>query len=327
MNRRKFLTAGAAGTLAAALPWHSWATTGKFPSKSVRWIVPAAPRGSADKLARSIAQKLDARWGERVIVENAAGGAGKVAALQALRGGKDGHTVFHASETLALNAAKPDGLPFRPVDDFRGVVRAIVSPMLFLVRPGLGVSNFADYVELIKSRPGKVTVALPAGKGSLQHLALALLTQKLGVSVTPVPYPGGGPAMLDALGGHVDSMVITLAAATENVRAGNLIGLAVTTPYRSKALPDIPTLQELGVKDYAVEGWQAMFVPSGTQTEVVNRLHDDIAQVLTDPAVIRPLETQGFEIALQKPDELDRFLREEGLKYRLIADQAGIALQ
>lgn len=327
MNRRKFLLTSTAGAIVASLPGFSWAATNSYPNKTVRWIVPAAPGGSADKLARSLAQKLDTRWGERVLVENAAGGAGKVAALQALRGGKDGHTIFHASETLALNAARPEGLPFNPTEDFQGVARAIVSPMLFLVRPGLGVNNFAEFVELIKSRPGKVTVALPAGKGSLQHLALALLTQKLDLSVTPVPYPGGGPAMLDALGGHVDAMVITLAAATENVRAGNLIGLAVTTPYRSKALPDIPTLQELGVKDYAVEGWQGLFVPAGTPPEIIKRLHDDLAEVLSDPVVVGPLEKQGFEIALQQPEELDNFLREEGKKYRSIADQAGIALQ
>ena len=330
MHRRRFLL-GLAGLPAlglATLPAGARAFAGTdYPSRNVRLIVPAAPGGSADKLARTISQKLDGRWPHRLIVENAGGGGGTVGAIQVVKAAADGYTLLHGTDSLSLNAAQPEGLPFSPTRDLSGVAKAIVSPMLLLVRPSLGVKTYEDFIALAKARPGEISVGLPAGNGSLQHLAISLLARRVGVRFNTVPYPGGGPAMLDTIGGHIDALIITLPAATENIRAGNLTGLAVTTPYRSKALPEVPTLQELGVPDFSVEAWQGVFAPAGTPRPAIDKLNADLAAVLKQAEVAAPLEEQGFEIAVSSPEDLDRFLVAEGVKYRQIAADAGIKLR
>ncbi len=330
MHRRSFLLGltglSALGSLVPPGVGRAFAST-DYPSRNVRLIVPASPGGSADKLARTISQKLDGSWPHRLIVENAGGGGGTVGAIQVVKSAADGYTLLLGTDSLSLNAAQPEGLAFSPTRDLAGVSKAIISPMLLLVRPSLGVKSFAEYVALAKSRPGEISVGLPAGNGSLQHLAISLLARRAGFKVNTVPYPGGGPAMLDTIGGHIDSLIITLPAATENIRAGNLTGLAVTTPYRSKALPDVPTLQELGIADFSVEAWQGVFVPAGTPRGVIDKLNADLAAVLKQKEVRAPLEDQGFEIAVSTPEALDRFLVAEGEKYREIAAEAGIRLR
>ncbi|MES2483193.1 MAG: tripartite tricarboxylate transporter substrate-binding protein, partial [Pseudomonadota bacterium] len=223
MKRRLFLSAAPAAFAGAVGlgATHSFASA-PYPTRAVRLIVPVAVGGSADKLARTLAQKLSESWGQRVVVENVAGASGSLGAALVAKSAPDGHTLLLGGDSLSLLALQPKNLTFDPLKDLVGVVKAVVNPQLLLVRPGLGVNNLEQFVALAKSRPGQVSLALPGGIGSLQHLAVELLAQRTGIKLNSVPYLGGGPAMVDVIGGHVDATLITLAAATEYVRSGKV---------------------------------------------------------------------------------------------------------
>lgn len=323
MKRRSFLHAGAVALATPALGLSSTtpARAAAFPSRPVRIVVPVAAGGSADKLARVLGQRLSEQWKQTVVVDNVPGASSSIGTAQVVRAPADGHTLLLGGEQLAVAASLGVALPYDAAKDLKGVIKAVVNPQLLVVRHGLGVASFDDYVKLLKSRPGKVSLALPSGRGSLQHLAVEMLNGRLGTRTNNIPYPGGGPATLDVLGGHIDAMLITLAAATENVRANKLVGLAVTTPVRSKALPDIPTLQELGIAGYSVESWQGVLVPSATPAPVIAQLNRDISAVLREPEIARQLEDLGFNIAAGAAADVDQtIVRDIGIYKKVVAD-------
>lgn len=324
MQRRQLLRAGAAGLLASSCTLPAWAAA--FPERNLRLIVPVSAGGSADKLARTLAQKLSEQWAHRVVVENVPGGSSAIGSAQVAKAAPDGHTLLLGGDSLSLLPITGKNLSFDPRTAFAGVTKAVVNPQLLLVKPGLGVTSFAQFVALLKSRPGEVTLGLPGGAGSLQHLAVELLAQRVGARPNPIPFPGGGPVLLDLLGGHIDATLITLAAATEHVRAGKLVPLAVTTPYRSKALPQVPTLQELGVAGYAIESWQGVLAPAGTPRAVIDSLHRTIVAVLRRDDVSRALEDAGYAIAASAPQDVDRTIAEDSRVYAKVAADANIRI-
>ncbi len=325
MQRRHFLLAAAAAPALgqAALG----AADAAYPARPVRIVVPVAPGGSADKLARTLALKLTRRWGQSVVVQNVPGAASAIGTGLVARAPADGYTLLLASDSLAVDAALKRPLPYDPLKDFAGIVKAVVNPMLLVVRPDTGVNDFRQYVALLKSRPGKVSVALPSGHASLQHLAHELIAERTGTQPNYIPYAGGGPATVDLLGGHVDAMIITLAAATEHVRAGRLVGLAVTTPYRSRALPEVPTLAESGLPGFSVESWQGLVAPAGTPAAIVDKLHRDLVAVLRAPALTAELEGLGFNVSAGEADDIGRTLRATIPQYSKVIAAAGIAIQ
>lgn len=299
----------------------------RYPNRPVKIIVPVSAGGSADKLARTVAQKLGEKWHQSVVVENQPGASSAIgnAAVAHARG--DGYTLLLSGDALSLNALQPGKLPYDPGKDLQGVTKAVVNPQLLVVRPGLGVKTFQEFVALVKQRPGEISLALPGGTGSLQHLAVELLNERIGAKTNQIPYPGGGPATLDVLGGHVDAMLITLAAATENVRNGKLVALAVTTPYRSKALPDVPTIQEAGLPDYVVESWQGFSVPASTPRAIVDRINHDVVAVLREPETAALLENLGFTIAATSPEAVDQTVRDDITTYRRVIASAEVKLK
>lgn len=295
-----------------------------FPSKSVRIIVALAPGGSADKLARTLAPKLSAKWGQSVVVENLPGASSSIGTGQVVRSRPDGHTLLVGDDQIAINAALERKLPYDSIKDLRGVTKAVVNPQLLLVRPGLGVKTLEEFVALAKKKPGQITVGIPGGVGSLQQLALVMLTKQLGIETNDIPYPGGGPILLDMLGGHLDATLVTLAAATGHVREGTLIPLGVSTPQRSKALPDVPTLQELGVEGYSIATWQGIVAPRGVPDAVVQKLYHDFAEVLKEPAVSKQLEEMGYNVAASTPEELDANIVRDIQTFSRVARESGI---
>lgn len=329
MKRRKFLrTAGVAAGSLLGLPFirSAYAAT-DFPTKNLRIIVSASPGGSADKLARTIGQKLDARWGIRTIVENNPGGGGSIATNIVAKAKPDGHTLLLAGDSLSIDAiqqSKP--LPYDPQKDLTGVIKAVVNPLLIMVRPDLPVNNFHEYLAFLKANEGKTSIALSGAKNSHQHLAIELLSQLTGVKINVIPSLGGGPAMLDVIGGHIDAQIITLAAATENVRGGKLKGLAVTTPFRSKALPDIPTLQEEGIKDYTFQSWQGLVAPAGTPDAVIQKINSEVASILQEPGNKNALEDLGFIVAASSPAELNQTIADDSKLYADVARKASLKL-
>lgn len=336
MQRKTFIKAGlalAAGITLASGAFISGAAPAQsdniaqWPTHPVKIIVPVAAGGSADKLARTLAQRLGEKWQQSVVVENQPGASSAIGNAAVARARPDGYTLLLSGDSLSLNALQPAVRGYDPQRDLVGITKAVANPQLLVVRPGLGVKTFQEFAALVRAKPGEVSLALPGGTGSLQHLAVEILNDRLGARTNQIPYPGGGPATLDVLGGHVDSMLITLAAATENVRSGKLIALAVTTPYRSKALPDVPTLQEAGLDGYAVESWQGFSAPAGTPRPLIDRINRDVVAILREPQTAELLENLGFSIAASTPQELDQTVAQDIATYRQVLAKADIQLK
>lgn len=297
-----------------------------FPSKPVRIIVPVAAGGSADKLTRTLAERLGVLWGHTVVVENVAGASGSIGAARVAKSAPDGYTLLQQGEGLTLNAILFRELPYDTQTAFIPIIKAVVNPQILVVNPATGLHTFADYLARAKAKPDSISLGLP-GNGGIAHVAHEIIAQQTGARVNYIPYSGGGPATLDVLAGHTNATLITLAAVTEHVRAGRLHALAVTTPYRSPALPGVPTMAEAGLPGFSVESWQGYFAPAGTPPQVVAKINRDIQTVLQSPEVRAKLEDMGFKVAGGTPAELAASLQTERPKYALAIKRSGIELR
>jgi tripartite-type tricarboxylate transporter receptor subunit TctC len=302
------------------------ASADSFPNKPVRIIVPVAPGGSADKLTRTLADKLAALWGQSVVVENVAGASGTIGAAKVAKAAPDGYTLLQQGEGLTLNGLLFAQLPYDTQKAFTPIIKAVVNPQVLVVNPGTGLNTLGDYLARAKAKPQSISLGLPVNGGSA-HVAHASLTPETGAKVNYIPYPGGGPASLDVLGGHTDATLITLAAVTEYVRAGKLRALAVTTPYRSDALPQVPTMAEAGVPGFSVESWQGYFAPAGTPAPIVAKINRDLQTVLQAPDVRAQLEHMGFKVAGGSPADLGQSLQSERPRYARAIQSAGLSLR
>ena len=312
---------GAFATLA-----HAADDAAGFPSKPVHIVVPVAAGGSADKLTRLIAQGLTERWGQSVVVENKAGASGTIGAARVAKAPADGYTLLQQGEGLTLNGILFDRLPYDGQKAFTPVIKAVVNPQILVVNPKTGITDFRAYVARAKAKPQSISLGLP-GNGGIAHVAHEMIAQDTGAQVNYIPYSGGGPATLDVLAGHVDATLITLAAVTDHVRAGKLRALAVTTPYRSVALPDVPTMAEAGVPGFSVESWQGYFAPAGTPAAVVAKINRDIEAVISAPETRAKLEDMGFKVAGGTPADMARTLAGERVRYAKTIQTAGITLR
>lgn len=297
-----------------------------FPNKTVRIVVPVAPGGSADKLTRTLAEKLSTLWGQTVVVENVAGASGTIGAAKVAKAPPDGYTLLQQGEGLTLNGLLFAQLPYDTQKSFTPIIKAVVNPQVLVVNPGTGLNTLADYIARAKSKPESISLGLP-GNGGIAHVAHEIFTQETGARVNYIPYPGGGPAALDVLGGHTDATLITLAAVTEYVRTGKLRALAVTTPYRSDALPQVPTMSEAGVPGFSVESWQGYFAPAGTPLPIVHKINRDLQSVLQAPDVRAQLEHMGFKVAGGTPADLNQSLQTERPRYAKAIKSAGLTLR
>ncbi|MGJ7609436.1 MULTISPECIES: tripartite tricarboxylate transporter substrate binding protein [unclassified Variovorax] len=312
---------GAFATLA-----HAADDAAGFPSKPVHIVVPVAAGGSADKLTRLIAQGLTERWGQSVVVENLAGASGTIGAARVAKAPADGYTLLQQGEGLTLNAILFDRLPYDGQKAFTPVIKAVVNPQILVVNPKTGITDFRAYLARAKAQPLSISLGLP-GNGGIAHVAHEMIAQDTGAQVNYIPYSGGGPATLDVLAGHVDATLITLAAVTDHVRAGKLRALAVTTPYRSAALPDVPTMAEAGLPGFSVESWQGYFAPAGTPAAVVAKINRDIESVISAPETRAKLEDMGFKVAGGTPSDMARTLAGERVRYARTIQTAGITLR
>jgi tripartite-type tricarboxylate transporter receptor subunit TctC len=327
VSRRQLGRIAAALALAAAgMVPHGIATAQAYPAKPVRLIVPYAVGGSTDQTARLIARSLSTRLGQQVVVENRAGAGGALGHDAVAKAPADGYTLLQGGEGITLNAILFPNLPYRTDEAFAPLIKAVVNPQILVVNPKTGIASLAEYIQRARTRPQSISLALP-GNGGIAHVAHELLTQQTGARVNYIPYAGGGPATVDVLAGHVDATLITLAAVTDYVRLGRLRALAVTTPYRSQAVPDVPTMAEAGVPGFSVESWQGYFAPAHTPAPVLARIHRDIEGVLRTPEMRERLEDMGFKVAGGSSAELATSLRSERERYQRVIETARIALQ
>lgn len=296
-----------------------------YPDRPVHIIVGANAGASADMLARTTARKLSEITGQSFIVENIVGGSGNIAAEHVARAAPDGYTILLSGDALSINGTLFSDLTYDPVEDFAGVTKAVVSPQILVGKADIGITNLEEYIELVREKNG----AFPYGRlgaGGIAHIANEILSQETGTQVTYIPYTGGAPATADLLGGHIDATIITLAAVTEHVRAGSLVPIAVTTPYRSPALPDVPTFDESGLPGFSIESWQGFVVPSATPRPVVERVSELFREALNDPEVKSFLEGQGFSVVATTGDELDASIRHDVPRYAAVIESSGITI-
>ncbi len=265
-----------------------------FPTRPVRFVVPAAPGGSFDTLARIIAQSLSDRWPQRVIVDNRPGGAGNIGAREVAKSEPDGYTLLTWNDTLLINPSLFKEPPFDPKRDFAPVSLSMYSPNVLAAHPSTGLKTFADFLKAVRANPGKFSYGSP-GTGSPGHLSFEILKRLASIDVVHVPYRGAGPAIADLVAGQIPLGMVAIPGAIGHIRSGALVPLAVTSRERVEAIADVPTIAEAGVPDYQVNAFHGFLAPAGTPPAIVAKLEKDITDVLKTPAIRQKLIDLGFD--------------------------------
>jgi tripartite-type tricarboxylate transporter receptor subunit TctC len=305
------------------------ASAQEYPARPIRMVVPFAPGGNTDILARAVAQRMTESWRTPIVVDNRPGGNGFIASDIVVRANPDGYTVFVASSReVSINTVLFKKLPYDPVKDFAPITLGTVSAMLFAAHPSFSGNALRDIISLAKSAPGTVSFGTP-GVGTPMHLSLELFNILIGTKTVHVPYKGGGPLAAALLGGQeVKFGIVGMGPAIPHIQAGRVKPIAITTAKRSKLLPEVPTAQEGGLKGYDTSIWFAFYVRSGTPNRVVGRLHGELVRILKLPDVVNYLENvTGVDVLPGTPQELARFASAEAAKYGKIMKASGMMPQ
>jgi tripartite-type tricarboxylate transporter receptor subunit TctC len=281
-----------------------------WPTKPVKLVVPFPPGGSVDPVARLLGVKLADALGQQFLVENKPGASGAIGTAYVAKSPADGYTFVVVFDTHAVNPFLQD-LPFDTEKDLAPVMLLGTAPIAITTHPSKPYRNFQDIVDAAKAKPDTITFG-SVGSGSIGHLAMTVAAQAAGIRLVHVPYKGGGPMMQDALGGQIELGVASVAALTPNVRAGKLRPLATTGEKRSRAMPEVPTLAEQGLRGFSAVDWWAIFAPAGTPKPIMDRLHAELVKALDLPDVKKTLnDTLGMDIRGSSPEETQKFLRAE----------------
>lgn len=283
-----------------------------YPSQPIRVIVPFAPGGSTDIVARIVTQRMGQELGQTMVVENKAGAGGAIGAAEAARAKPDGYTLSIATvSTMAVNSAcRPNDLPYDPLKDFMPVTNFANVPNVIEVHPKFPAKNFKEFVKVLKDNPGKYTHG-SSGTCSVLHLFGEAFKQATGTDAIHVPYKGSGPAVTDAVGGQIDSMFDNLPSSMSQIQAGKLRALAIAWPERLKSLPDVPTLAEEGYPQLNQPAWYGLLAPAGTPPEIIKKLRDAAVVALKDPKVIDTLEKQGAAPSGNTPEEFGKEIKQQ----------------
>jgi tripartite-type tricarboxylate transporter receptor subunit TctC len=282
--------------IAAALAPLNAPAADSYPAKPVRMIAPFSAGGGADTVARLVAQKLSEPLGQQVIVDNRPGASNIIGTELTARSAPDGYTIMIANTVHAINAGLFKKLPYDPVGDFTAIALVATTPYMLSVHPSLPVKTVKDLVALARSRPGQINYASP-GNGTAAHLAAEMLRLGTGISIVHIPYKGITQALTDTLAGRTQILISAPITALPQVKVGKLKALAVTTATRSKLLPDLPTMQEAGVRDYEFGSWYGLLAPRATPGPIVERLNESVNKVLQQNDVRARLAADAAEPA------------------------------
>jgi tripartite-type tricarboxylate transporter receptor subunit TctC len=286
-----------------------------YPTRPVRLIVTFAPGGSSDLLARAVAKTMTEGLGQQVVVENRPGAGGNVGAEVVARAAPDGYTMlFGTIGTHGVGPALYKDLKYDPVADLAPVGLLHRLPNVLIIHPAIPARSLSEFIAYAKARPGQLSFA-SAGNGSVSHLAGELLKSAAGIELVHVPYRGGGAAMPDLLSGRVTMMIETIPAALPPARSGDLRALAVTTPQRSSAAPDLPTFSEAGLPGFEVSSWTGLFVPTGTPKAVIERLNAETVRLSRDRGYLATLTQMGTDAASSTPGEFEAYVKAEIAKW------------
>ena len=295
-----------------------------WPNRVVRFIVPFAAGGPTDIVARVVTEQLSKIWGQQAVIENRGGAGTNIGNEMAARSDPDGYTVLFATASLAVNRSLYRSLSYDPIADFAAVSLVSRFSLFMFVPNSLPTKSVMEFVAYAKAYPGKLTLASP-GTGSTPHLAGELLKQMAGIEMAHVPYRGASPALNDLIPGRVDCYFGS-GALLENMRSGQLRGLAVTGAKRDPVAPELPTIAEAGVPGYEVTSWHGLFVPARTPPEIVRKISVDTIAALADPVVKSKLEQAGYMVVGSSPHELQTLLKSEIDKWSAVIKRIGIKI-
>jgi tripartite-type tricarboxylate transporter receptor subunit TctC len=324
-TRRNALLVIVTTVLSAALPV---AAQSHWPNRPVKIVVPFAPGGTTDILARAVAPELSKAFGQSFIVENRAGAGGNLGADVVAKSPADGYTLLMGTVgTHGINKALYDKMPFDPVKDFAPITLVAGVPNVMVMNTekarSLGINSVADFIRVAKAQPGKLNMA-SSGNGTSIHLAGELFKSMTGTFMLHFPYRGSGPALLDMLAGNMDVMFDNLPSSLPHIRSGKLKALAVTSAQRSAVLPDVPTLEESGkLKGYEASSWFGLLAPAGTPPDIVSRVQQEVAKSLNTPAIKEKLLSQGAIPSGNTPLEFARMIDAEIKKWAQVVKTSG----
>lgn len=323
--RRSLLRALPAAMLAGALP--AARAQDRFPSKPLRIIVPVPPGGNLDAVTRAVAERLSAGLGQPVLVENRAGASSSIGTRFVAQSAPDGYTMLAMANTMLSTPAIMPSAGYDTVAEFTGVGNLVRVANVVVVPASSPFQTIADLIAHAKARPGEVTYAT-AGAGSVGHMAAERFARHVGVRLTHVPYKGNGPALVDMVGGRVAMMFDQVSTSGPHVRGGRLRALGLTTLTRSSVLPEVPTLDEAGVKGFEDFTFNGLVVPSATPRDVVQRLHAEVNKALSAPELRQRFAGNGVDVAPSAtPEEFTAFIRDEVARYAKLVAEAGIKVE
>jgi tripartite-type tricarboxylate transporter receptor subunit TctC len=294
-----------------------------YPERVIRIVVPFAPGGGTDVVARTLAQEMARDLGANIVIENKPG-AGTIIGTQAVAASQpDGYTLLMGTFANAVNPSLKAKLPYDPHQDFAPVALIARSFNIVVVNPKSPIASIADLIAAAKAEPQKLSYGT-YGTGTSAHLAGELFKTLAKVTLTTVPYKGAAPAITDLIGGQIQVMFTTVASAASLIAAGQLRALAVTSAQRSPAFPDLPTVAEAGVPDYSAESWYGLFAPAKTPADIIDRLNRSAAAAVQSEAFKKLAVNEGLVMIARPPDELDRYFRAEEERWRKVIQDGGI---
>lgn len=296
----------------------------EFPSRPLKFIVPAPPGGAPDAVARVVGQRLSTQLGQQVVVENRGGGNGIIGSEAAARAPADGYTlVIGYAGPFSINPGLVANLPYDVVKDFTPLTLLAASQNVLVVHPSFPARSVAELIAAAREQPGKINYA-SGGTGQSSHLSMELMLHMAGVRMTHIPYKGAGPALADTISGHVPLHFLALTPAIPLIRSGKLVALGVTGATRAPSLPEVPTIAEAGLPGFQVLTWYGALVPSATPKPVVARLHTELVAALKSPEIVEFYRRQGLEPGGNSSEAFGIYLKEEIDKWKQLIKDAGI---
>ncbi|MDB5922656.1 MAG: hypothetical protein JWN13_1592 [Betaproteobacteria bacterium] len=298
------------------------ASPAAFPTHPIRLIVPYAPGGGADTLARGIAQKLSETLGYSIVIDNRGGGGTILGSDLAAKSAPDGYTIILVASTHAVMSSLHKKLPYDPIKDFAPIVRVASAPNILVLHPSIAAGSVKELVELARSRPGQLVYA-SSGNGGGSHLAMELLRSMAHIELVHVPYKGTGPAMIDLLSGQAKLMFGGMIGTLTHVRSGRLKALAVSSSKRSPVVPELPTIAEAAFPGYEAATWYGVLAPAGTPVPIVRKLNAEIAATLNHPDLKQRMSSQGADPAPTSPEEFAAYIKSEVAKWAKVVKESG----